>query len=905
MADTKITDLTSQSSAGSADLIPTVQSGTNKKITFANLEASLDHANIQNIGTNTHGQIDTHIASTTAHGIGTLASQDSNSVSITGGSITGITDIAVADGGTGQSSYTDGQLLIGKSDGSLAKATLTAGSNVTITNGDGSITIAASGGGGSGGSVTSVGMSTPSFLSVSGSPITSSGTLSVSLSGTALPVANGGTGQTSYTNGQLLIGNTSGNTLTKATLTAGTGVSITNGTGAITINAVNSPALTNFVFEGDSMTAISQPSYWQPDLTANYPQFAIGTTFNDAVGGSTVANLGGGIPSITARYTANVLPYAPTVTGQECLLFVWVGINDIQAHSQTALNTYNALKAYWAQARADGFKICAFTLTPSTGSSSGAALTKWLALQAYILSDTTLYDYLVRPDLLFPNPSDTAIFPDGLHLSSAAHAVLAKAVSERIGQQNILNPALSGNALSAANLAGNLTVDGTIQTGNKYVGGDNSMELNSLGFGDRNSYIDFHSNDTETDYSMRIIKSSGQNTYAAMQMKGTGSLNIFKEDSGTIGFATNATIGPQVLDGNNFKTTGRRRARTAVNANYTILKTDEILAVTTGSSTITTTLPGASTVGAGACFEVIKVDSGVGTVSIARGGSDTIQGATSISLLSQWEKATLVSDGTSSWYLGDSVRGLTGYIQAPLGVKDTNGNVVNTFTGVSSAVNYLEFTNNVTTLGPIVQAAGSDTDIVLQLKSKGAGGIFLDSAGVRHVQDQPIKDSSGAVFIGFTKVASSVNYVDIQNNSTGNSPTISAKGTDSNIDLTLSTKGTGAVKTAMAFVQAVVALTDAATIATDASLGNTFTVTLGGNRTLGAPTNPVSGQKIIYRVTQDGTGSRTLSYNAVFRFSTDVPSPTLSTAAGATDYLGFQYNAAAAKWDCLAVVKGF
>jgi trimeric autotransporter adhesin len=48
-------------------------------------------------------------------------------------------------------------------------------------------------------------------------------------------VAYGGTGQTSYTNGQLLIGNTTGNTLTKATLTAGTGISITNGTGSITI----------------------------------------------------------------------------------------------------------------------------------------------------------------------------------------------------------------------------------------------------------------------------------------------------------------------------------------------------------------------------------------------------------------------------------------------------------------------------------------------------------------------------------------------------------------------------------------------------------------------------------------------------------------------------------------------
>jgi len=53
----------------------------------------------------------------------------------------------------------------------------------------------------------------------------------------ALGVANGGTGQTVYTDGQLLIGNTTGNTLTKATLTAGTNITITNGAGSITIAA--------------------------------------------------------------------------------------------------------------------------------------------------------------------------------------------------------------------------------------------------------------------------------------------------------------------------------------------------------------------------------------------------------------------------------------------------------------------------------------------------------------------------------------------------------------------------------------------------------------------------------------------------------------------------------------------
>lgn len=50
-------------------------------------------------------------------------------------------------------------------------------------------------------------------------------------------VANGGTGQSTYTDGQLLIGNSTGNTLTKATITAGSGITVTNGSGAITIAA--------------------------------------------------------------------------------------------------------------------------------------------------------------------------------------------------------------------------------------------------------------------------------------------------------------------------------------------------------------------------------------------------------------------------------------------------------------------------------------------------------------------------------------------------------------------------------------------------------------------------------------------------------------------------------------------
>lgn len=135
------------------------------------------------------------------------------------GTGTGIT--AVINGGTGLGVLpTNGQLLIGNGTGYTLN-TLGYGAGISVVNASGSITVANTG-----------------VLSFSGSatgltPATAT-TGNVVLSGTLNP-GYGGTGQTSYTNGQLLIGNTTGNTLGKATLTAGSGIAITNGAASIAI----------------------------------------------------------------------------------------------------------------------------------------------------------------------------------------------------------------------------------------------------------------------------------------------------------------------------------------------------------------------------------------------------------------------------------------------------------------------------------------------------------------------------------------------------------------------------------------------------------------------------------------------------------------------------------------------
>ena len=129
--------------------------------------------------------------------------------------------IQPVNGGTGVSATpTNGQLLIGNAVGYTLN-TLTPGVGIGVTNGAGTIALANTGVLSWSGGVTGLTPATPA-------------TGAVTLSG-LLNVASGGTGQSTYTNGQLLIGNTTGNTLGKATLTAGSGIAITNGAASVTI----------------------------------------------------------------------------------------------------------------------------------------------------------------------------------------------------------------------------------------------------------------------------------------------------------------------------------------------------------------------------------------------------------------------------------------------------------------------------------------------------------------------------------------------------------------------------------------------------------------------------------------------------------------------------------------------
>ena len=115
--------------------------------------------------------------------------------------------------------------------------------------------------------------------------------------------------------------------------------------------------------------------------------------------------------------------------------------------------------------------------------------------------------------------------------------------------------------------------------------------------------------------------------------------------------------------------------------------------------------------------------------------------------------------------------------------------------------------------------------------------------------------------------------VKIQGSATGTG-TITVVAPDINTDVSITLPGN------------ISSLSDAATIATDLSVNSTFTVTLGGNRTMANPTNLIPGQTGSIFIVQDDTGSRTLAWGSYWNFI-DGTAPTLTTTAGAVDRVDY------------------
>lgn len=189
------------------------------------------------------------------------------------------------------------------------------------------------------------------------------------------------------------------------------------------------------VIEGDSMSNGSND--WPGYVDAKSDLFGRATTTNVALAGDPVQNMVG-------EYASQAHLYRPSRNGDKGYFFLFAGGNDINA-GRSAAQIYADLKSVWASARADKFKIVAFTVTKSTTFDAGEEQVR-VDLNALILSDPTLYDYIIRPDVVLTDPNDATYFVDGTHTTSTGSDVIASLVVQAMDRNPFL--IFSGNATS-------------------------------------------------------------------------------------------------------------------------------------------------------------------------------------------------------------------------------------------------------------------------------------------------------------------------------------------------------------------------------------------------------------------------------------------------------------------------
>ena len=298
----------------------------------------------------------------------------------------GVTSIATGTGLTGGPITSTGTI-------SLANTAVSAGSytnaNITV-NAQGQITSASNG---SSGTVTSIGMVVPSFLSVSPSSITSSGTFTLSLSGTALPITSGGTGATTAstafnnlspltTAGDLLYGGASG---------AGTRLGI-GGAGYILTSSGSAPQWTQNLgvsSGGTGLTTLATGALVYGAATSAFVPLPIGSagqvlTVNpggtapqwSTLSSSAVTTISFGTTGLTP---SSATSGAITVAGTLAIANGGTGITSFGSGVQSALGT-NTNSANGIVVRDSNSNVTANSFTPGWTSTTTAAGTTTLTV---------------------------------------------------------------------------------------------------------------------------------------------------------------------------------------------------------------------------------------------------------------------------------------------------------------------------------------------------------------------------------------------------------------------------------------------------------------------------------------------------------------------------------------------
>ena len=479
----------------------------------------------------------------------------------------------------------------------------------------------------------------------------------------------------------------------------------------------------------------------------------------------------------------------------------------------------------------------AHTSTGSTPISSNADVAKWdivVDASAAGASATLASDWAKKTDGIVASTD----------YSSKAYA---------IGGTGVTNAAGRGAAKEWATKTSS-TVDGTEYSAKYYSQAAGTSATNAS-----NSASAASTSATNASNSASAASTSATNASNSASAAATSETNAGNSATAAATSASNASNSAALAAA--YAASGLYSSVIDKSANYTVVIGDAgaLIRVTTTSGAIAITLPAISTVVDGFKVAIVKWTGDANAVTVSRSGSDTINGATSASISSQYSSSTFVADfETNQWFVSSS------------GVGATNVNV-QAFSGNGSTVAFTMSSD-----------AGNENNTQVFVS-----GIYQEkdtystSGTTLTFSTAPPTGTSNIEVVWTTPLAIGIP-------SDGTVTTV--KIVDGNITPAKLDRAYAELAAAQSFTAAqrgaVVALTDGATITADFALANNFSVTLGGNRTLGNPTNVVVGQSGIIKITQDATGSRTLAYGSSWDFAGGT-APTLTTTANAVDILAY------------------
>jgi len=293
---------------------------------------------------------------------------------------------------------------------------------------------------------------------------------------------------------------------------------------------------------------------------------------------------------------------------------------------------------------------------------------------------------------------------------------------------------------------------------------------------------------------------------------------------------------------------------------YKLLYTDGTNVIDAGFGAGDVTLTGTQTLtNKTLTLPIIASISNSGTVTIPTGADTLVNLASAQTLSTKTLTAPKIVDG--------------GFI------ADGGGDENLVFGEVGTPVNELKITNAATGSGPILSSVSTSATNVTPA---GTGNVNLSADAVQ------IGDNDANATL---TTQGTGDLILNTNNGTNAGDITLLDGANGNIEFT--NNGTGVVKFNDAAYYPEATLTFDATQDWDVQSSPVAKVTLTDNVTFDAPSNSTTGQFVSILCIQDGTGSRTIAWNAVFEFASDT-APTATTTADQADLFSFRYNGA--KW---------